>query len=135
MWAPQEKKQLAWLRSPSLLPHTQPLTFMVGGAVRGGDSGRSGRVTSELLASSCFLGRNRKTGQVSRGQPAPFLPAPRATGLGGATEETQQENQSWMPFLYPMPNCHLPKEQSPYHQPHPAPWDIQGLEPHHSLQG
>ena len=33
----------------------RPLTFMVGGAVRGGDSCRSGRVTSELLASSCFL--------------------------------------------------------------------------------
>ena len=40
---------------PSPLPSPKPLTFMVGGAVRGGDSGRSGRVTSELLASSCFL--------------------------------------------------------------------------------
>ena len=41
--------------APSPLTSPKPLTFMVGGAVRGGDSGRSGRVTSELLASSCFL--------------------------------------------------------------------------------
>lgn len=48
--------------TPSLpLPVFEPLTFMVGGAVRGGDSGRSGRVTSELLASSCFLQRDQRT--------------------------------------------------------------------------
>jgi len=43
------------LNVPSPLTSPKPLTFMVGGAVRGGDNGRSGRVTSELLASSCFL--------------------------------------------------------------------------------
>lgn len=41
------------------------LTFMVGGAVSGGDSGRSGRVTSELFSSSCFLQNRMRAGQLS----------------------------------------------------------------------
>lgn len=41
------------------------LTFMVGGAVSGGDSGRSGRVTSELFSSSCFLQNRMRASQLS----------------------------------------------------------------------
>lgn len=40
------------------------LTFMVGGAVRGGDSGRSGTVTSVLFSSSCFLKNQRQARQL-----------------------------------------------------------------------
>lgn len=41
--------------SPGRRGVARTLTFMVGGAVRGGDSGRSGTVTSVLFSSSCFL--------------------------------------------------------------------------------
>lgn len=58
--APTGQQQLGLDQRDSYFPPHLPtltklLTFMVGGAVRGGDSGRSGKVTSELLASSCFL--------------------------------------------------------------------------------
>lgn len=42
------------------------LTFMVGGAVSGGDSGRSGTVTSELFSSSCFLKNQRQASASPR---------------------------------------------------------------------
>lgn len=46
------------------------LTFMVGGAVSGGDRGRSGTGTSALLSSSCFLQNQTRAGQLPRPEPA-----------------------------------------------------------------
>lgn len=61
-----------WLSKPGALarPGACTLTFMVGGAVRGGDRGRSGTVTSVLFSNSCFLENQTQACQLPLPEPA-----------------------------------------------------------------